>query len=71
MPYLPNRYNPQMLNDKGYVETEDLLFELTAELENAGFDVCDSYEAIFVPDSDVLDECFERGKALAKSIKEE
>ena len=45
--------------------------KLTSELENAGFDVCDSYEATFVPDSDVLDECFERGKALAKSIKGE
>lgn len=34
MPYLPNRYNPQMISDEGYVETEELLYELTAELES-------------------------------------
>jgi hypothetical protein len=32
--YLPDRYNPQMLTDEGYLETEDILFELTAELES-------------------------------------
>lgn len=45
--------------------------KLQSELENAGFDVIDSYETTFVPDEDVLEECFRRGKALAKSIKEE
>lgn len=34
MPYLPNRYNPQMLTDKGYIVTESLLYDLTAELES-------------------------------------
>ena len=32
--YLPERYNPQMLTDEGYIETEELLFEMTAELES-------------------------------------
>lgn len=32
--YLPDRYNPQLLADKGYIQTEELLFELTAELES-------------------------------------
>ena len=32
--YLPERYNPQMLTDEGYIETEELLFELEAELES-------------------------------------
>ena len=32
--YLPDRYNPQMLTDEGYIETEELLFEMTAELES-------------------------------------
>ena len=45
--------------------------KLTAELETAGFDVCDTYEATFVPDDDILDDCFEKGKDLAKLVKEE
>ena len=32
--YLPDRYNPQMLTDEGYIETEEILFEMTAELES-------------------------------------
>ena len=32
--YLPVRYNPQMLTDEGYIETEEILFEITAELES-------------------------------------
>lgn len=31
--YLPDRYNPQMLADEGYIETEEVLFEMEAELE--------------------------------------
>ena len=31
---LPGKYNPQMLADEGYIETERLLFNLTAELES-------------------------------------
>ena len=32
--YLPGRYNPQMLTDQGYVETEELLFNMVAEIES-------------------------------------
>lgn len=32
--YLPDRYNPQMLTDEGYIETEEMLFDMTAELES-------------------------------------
>ena len=32
--YLPNRYSPQMLTDEGYVETEGLLYDMTAEIES-------------------------------------
>ena len=45
--------------------------KLQGDLEGAGFDVIDTYEATFVPDADILEECFEKGKALAKAIKEE
>lgn len=34
-PYLPERYQrPELVTDEGYQETEDILFEITAELES-------------------------------------
>lgn len=44
--------------------------KLQRDLDEAGFDVTDTYETTFVPDEEVLDECFERGKKLAQSIKD-
>ena len=32
--YLPDRYNPEMKDDKGYIETEDILFDMVAEIES-------------------------------------
>ena len=32
--YLPDRYNSRMLDDEGYIETEELLFDMTAEIES-------------------------------------
>ena len=34
MPYLPDRYNPELASDLGYQETEDILFYMKAELES-------------------------------------
>lgn len=32
--YLPDRYNPAMLTDEGYIETEEVLFDMVAEIES-------------------------------------
>lgn len=32
--YLPDRYNPQMLADEGYIETEELLGDMIADIES-------------------------------------
>ena len=32
--YLPDRFNPRMLTDEGYIETEEILFNMTAEIES-------------------------------------
>lgn len=32
--YLPDRYNPEMYKDQGYIETEDILFNMVAEIES-------------------------------------
>ncbi|MGL6299093.1 MAG: FprA family A-type flavoprotein [Methanobacteriaceae archaeon] len=45
------------------------LRKLTPELENAGFEVVDSIETTYVPTKEVLDECYELGKKVAKEIK--
>ena len=42
-----------------------------AELEAAGFDVVDQFDTIFIPDDDVLDQCYDLGKKLAQSLKDE
>lgn len=44
--------------------------KLEKELEAAGFNVTDTLDVLFVPDEDVLEEAFEKGAALARSIKE-
>ena len=40
------------------------------DLESAGFTVTDTLDALFVPDEDIYSEAFDKGVALAKSIKE-
>ena len=32
--YLPDRYNPEMYKDQGYMETEEILFNMVAEIES-------------------------------------
>ena len=32
--YLPDRFNPRMLSDEGYIKTEEILFNMTAEIES-------------------------------------
>ena len=32
--YLPDRYNPEMYKDQGYIETEEILFNMVAEIES-------------------------------------
>ncbi len=44
--------------------------KLQSGLEEAGFTVTDTMDVLFVPDEDVLAEAFEKGAALARSIKE-
>ena len=43
---------------------------LEFNLENAGFNVTDTLDVTFVPDEDVLEEAFNKGAELARSIKE-
>lgn len=43
--------------------------KLKADLENAGFDVVDEKDLIYVPTNDELDECYELGKKIAQEIK--
>lgn len=42
--YLPDRYNPQMLTDEGYAETEEILYDITAEIESV---YGQAYEELF------------------------
>ena len=44
--------------------------KLQKDLEEAGFNVTDTMDVLFVPDEDVLAEAFEKGAQLARSIKE-
>ena len=44
---------------------------MSAELEAAGFDVVDQFDTIFIPDDDVLDQCYDLGKKLAQFFKDE
>ncbi len=46
------------------------LRKLQPDLEGAGFEIFDSIETTFTPTDDVLDDCFNAGKELAKTIKE-
>ncbi|MGL4669434.1 MAG: FprA family A-type flavoprotein [Methanobacteriaceae archaeon] len=46
------------------------LRKLTPEIENAGFEVVDSIETIYVPTKEILDQCYEIGKKVAKELKE-
>ena len=43
--------------------------KLTPQLEKAGFEIFDSFETTYVPDEEVLNQCFEMGKNLAQEIK--
>jgi flavorubredoxin len=44
--------------------------KLQDDLEAAGFNVTDTLDVTFVPDEDILEEAFNKGVELAKSIKE-
>ena len=44
--------------------------KLQTDLEAAGFNVTDTLDVTFVPDKDVLEEAFNKGAELARSIKE-
>ena len=44
--------------------------KLQDDLESAGFNVTDTLDVTFVPDEDILEEAFNKGVELAKSIKE-
>ena len=44
--------------------------KLQDDLESAGFNVADTLDVTFVPDEDILEEAFNKGVELAKSIKE-
>ena len=44
--------------------------KLQEDLEKAGFNVSDTLDITFVPDEEVLEEAFNKGVELAKSIKE-
>ena len=44
--------------------------KLQDDLEASGFNVTDTLDVTFVPDEDVLQEAFNKGVELAKSIKE-
>lgn len=45
--------------------------KMSADLEAAGFDIVDQFDTIFIPDDDVLDQCYDLGKKLAQSLKDE
>ena len=44
--------------------------KLQGDLEDSGFNVTDTLDVTFVPDEDVLEEAFNKGVELAKSIKD-
>lgn len=44
--------------------------KIQRDLEEAGFNVFDTLDVVFVPDEDVLEEAFQKGVELARSIKE-
>jgi len=43
--------------------------KLSNDLEQAGFEVLESYDLTFIPTGEELDECYEIGKKIAKQIK--
>ncbi len=44
--------------------------KLAPQLETAGFEVTETYENTYIPNDEVLEECFNLGVELAKQIKE-
>ncbi|MCC7553134.1 MAG: FprA family A-type flavoprotein [Methanobacteriaceae archaeon] len=44
--------------------------KLATDLESAGFDIAETYDTIYIPNSDVYDDCYEIGKKIAKEIKD-
>ncbi|MDD3408431.1 MULTISPECIES: FprA family A-type flavoprotein [Methanobrevibacter] len=44
--------------------------KLEESLEGAGFEIFDDVETTFTPTEEILEECYEAGKKLAKTIKE-
>ena len=44
--------------------------KLESDLEGAGFEIFDDLETVFTPTEDVLEQCYQAGKELAKAIKE-
>ena len=44
--------------------------KLAPQLEAAGFEVTETYETTYIPNNEVLEECFNLGVELAKQIKE-
>ncbi|MDR1721747.1 MAG: FprA family A-type flavoprotein [Methanobrevibacter sp.] len=45
--------------------------KLSDSLEQAGFDIFETFDILNIPHEEELDKCYEVGKALAKAIKEE
>ncbi|WP_409199469.1 FprA family A-type flavoprotein [Methanobrevibacter sp. DSM 116169] len=43
---------------------------LTTDLEAAGYEIAETFETTYVPDSEVYDKCYELGKNIAKEIKQ-
>ncbi|MDR0912034.1 MAG: FprA family A-type flavoprotein [Methanobrevibacter sp.] len=44
--------------------------KLTTDLETAGFEIFDSYDTLNIPHDDELEQCYNLGKELAKSLKD-
>ena len=44
--------------------------KIKTDLETAGFEVTETYETTYIPNDEVLEECFNLGVELAKQIKE-
>ena len=60
--------NALIFSSKGWAG--GAIAKLQKELESAGFNVTDTLDVTFVPDEDVLEEAFNKGAELARSIKE-
>ena len=60
--------NALIFSSKGW--SGGAIAKLQSELETAGFSVTDTLDVLFVPDEDVLEEAFQKGVELARSIKE-